>query len=64
MNLPPGAHAAAAAMLIDPYGTTRTISVGGKTYLARVEPHYDKGQTGVDHWHKGVSVFEPVRASA
>jgi hypothetical protein len=50
----------AKSLLGKPFGTTTEFEAGGKSYVARNEPHYHPpgyvgGPTG---WHQGVTVYE------
>ncbi len=59
-DVSPTISATAKKLLSGNFGTITSFEADGKTYLARVEPHYHppgyKG--GPNGWHKGVSVYE------
>jgi hypothetical protein len=59
-QLPPEAVQTARHLLAGDYGTETPFEVGGRQFMARVEPHYHpqgfKG--GPNGWHKGVTVYE------
>ena len=44
------------------WGTTTPFEIDGKNYLARVEAHPPR-PGGIQHWHKGVTIYEPFGSS-
>lgn len=56
----PAVTARARAMLGAPLGTVEAVEDGGRTYVLRMEWHFDDHAGGGLRWHPGVSAFEPV----
>jgi len=54
----PAVGRVAKSLLSGEYGTETPFAANGKRYVARVEPH--PPDSGINHWHKGVSVYEAV----